>query len=162
MGHPKHQRKKSSRPRRPYDKERIEREKKIIKEFGLRRKQEIRKAESILRNFRRRARSLQAKPDEEKEKILFEKLEKLGLIDNKKLEDVLEIQLHDILSRRLQTIVHKKGLANTISQARQRIVHGHVMIFGRRMNYPGAYVTKEDENNITVDEKVKKLIISGE
>ena len=41
MGHPKKQKKKYERPRKPYDKVRIEKEKNILHEFGLRRKKEI-------------------------------------------------------------------------------------------------------------------------
>ncbi len=159
MGHPKKQRRKYSRPKRPYNKERIELEKKIMKEFGLRRKKEIWRAEEILRNFRRRARDLQARPDERKKKMLFEKLERMGLVDkNAKLEDVLEISLNDILSRRLQTIVYKKGLANTIKQARQFIVHGKVFVNGRKHPFPGTFINREDEESIMLDEKMKKLV----
>ena len=40
MGHPKKQRKKYENPKKPFDKARIETEKKIKKDFGLRRKHE--------------------------------------------------------------------------------------------------------------------------
>jgi small subunit ribosomal protein S4 len=56
MGHPKKSRRMYERPKRPYDKERISREKKLLNEFGLRRKSEIWRAESVLRDYRRRAR----------------------------------------------------------------------------------------------------------
>ncbi len=147
MGHPKKQRKKSSKPFRPYDKERIEREKRIMKEFGIRRKQELRRAEALLRDFRRRARKLQAVSDEKKKQALFEKLSIMGLSSGS-LEDILEIRLEHILSRRLQTVVYKKGLARTPKHARQLIVHGHVAIAGRRSRWPGYLVTVSEENEI--------------
>ncbi|MFC2142901.1 30S ribosomal protein S4 [Candidatus Aenigmatarchaeota archaeon] len=155
MGHPKKHRRKTSNPFRPYDKERIQREKTIMKEFGLRRKKEIRKAESILRNFRRRARRLQASKDENKEKALFDKLHKMGLVKpSAKLEEVLEINVEDILSRRLQTVIYKKGLANTVSQARQTITHGHICIDDRRVKWPGVMVTVDLENKIELNKKM--------
>src|SRR3989338_1726955 len=104
MGQPKKKRKQVKRPKRPYDKERFVKEEKIMKEFGLRRKRELWKAESLLRNFRRRARELLANPDEKKQKELFERLKKMGFAAEK-LDDVLLLKLENILSRRLQTVV---------------------------------------------------------
>ena len=49
------------------------------------------------------------------------------------------------MKRRLQTIVYEKGLARTIYQARQFIVHGHIAIAGRRVTSPGYLVSKEEE-----------------
>ena len=53
-----------------------------------------------------------------------------------------------MLERRLQTIVWKKGLARTIYQARQLIVHGHIAIAGRRVTSPGYLVSREEEDRI--------------
>ena len=53
-----------------------------MKKFGLRRKREIWKAESILRNFRRRAREIAASGKKEEEKILLEKLNRVGLLES--------------------------------------------------------------------------------
>ena len=113
----------------------------------MRRKQELRRAEATLRNFRRRARKLQALKDIEKERAIFEKLAVMGLASDK-LEDILELKLEHILSRRLQTIVHKKGFANTIKHARQKIVHGHITISGRVVRWPGFLVSVAQESEI--------------
>jgi len=142
-------RKKLKRPRRPYDKERIERELQLLKKYGLRRKREIWNVEEILRKFRRRARRIAAEKDEEKKKILMEKLVKMGLLDKKStLDDVLSLTVEDILDRRLQTIVLKKGLANTPKQARQFITHGHVAVGSRRVVYPGFLIPKNMEKDV--------------
>ena len=147
MGSPK--RKKFERPKRPWDKKRIEMESELIKEYGLRRKREIWRAESILRNFRRRARELSARRDEAKEKELLEKLNKLGLIKkNSNLDDVLGLSVKDILNRRLQTLLVKRGLANTMKQSRQYIVHGHIEIDGRKMKWPSCLVPLDKEDKI--------------
>ena len=147
--------KKYKKPRKPWDKERIEREKVLMKTFGLRRKREIWKAESILRSFRRRARDLAAKRDKKQEKILLDKLYRLGLLDkNANLDDVLSLTVEDILERRLQTQVFRKKLANTPKHARQLITHGHVMVDGRRTVYPSFMVSRDLENKISVSENL--------
>jgi len=105
----------------------------------------------MLRSFRRRARELQAQHDEDKEKYLLGKLIKLGLInENEGIEKILDLKVEDILNRRLQTIVHKKGFASTSLYARQKIVHKHVTINGIKINKPGFMVPKELEHAISV------------
>src|SRR3990167_7080624 len=96
MGHPKQHTRKYATPVKPFDKERIEKEKGILTSYGLRRKKELWRAESILRNLRRRARSLQAAPDKVKEQELFAKVGILG-ISIKTLDEVLGISLEQIL-----------------------------------------------------------------
>lgn len=149
-------RKKYEKPTKPWDKARIEREKQLLKNFGLRRKREIWRAEALLRKYRRLARELIAKKDKEKEKIIIQKLRRFGILDKgTTLDDILGLTVEDILKRRLQTIVFEKGFANTIKQARQLIVHGHVMINGRKIVYPSYLVPKEEEDKI----QVKKLVM---
>lgn len=139
---------------KPYDKSRLEREKAVKDNFGIRRKKEIWRAESILRNFRQRARALQANRNEKDEAILLETMRNIGIkCDN--LENVLEVSLDDILSRRLQTIVHKKGFAGTMKQSRQFVVHGHVMVGGRKVMHPSYIVSGDEYDNITMDQKMK-------
>jgi len=158
----KRSRKKYETPRRPWDKERIEREKELMKKYGLRRKREIWRAEAILRKYRRMARDLIAKKDKEREKVLIQKLERMGILNgNATLDDVLSLTVEDILERRLQTQVFKKGLANTIKQARQLIVHGHIFINGRKIVYPSYLVSKEEEDKIQLSPKIK-LKVKGE
>lgn len=157
MGDPKKQRKKYDTPKKPYDRTRIEEEKKVKKDFGLRRKKEIWRAESVLRNFRRRARRLQAQEDEEKSKELFKKMADMG-ISCANLEEVLEVKLENILARRLQTVLHKKGIAHTPKHARQLIVHGHVLVDGRKVMWPSFIVGKDMEDKISVTPKMSKVL----
>ena len=144
--------KKYETPKKPWDKARIEEEKKLMKKYGLRRKREIWRAEAILRKYRRMARDLNATKNEEKTKQLIEKLYKLGILKSKDatLDDVLGLTVEDILERRLQTIVYRKGFANTPKQARQFIVHGHVFIKGRRVVFPSYLVPRDEEDKIEV------------
>ncbi len=147
-------RKKYEKPRKVWDKERIEEEEKIMKEYGLKRKKELWRCEAILRKYRRIARELVGKKDEEKEKVLIQKLSKLGVLkENATLDDVLSLTVRDILERRLQTIVFRKGLCNSIKQARQLITHGHIKINGRKIVYPSYLVNKDEEDKITCEIK---------
>lgn len=142
-------RRKYEKPRKRWDKERIKEEKELMEKYGLRRKKEIWRAQSILRNFRRRARELLASPDEKAKQELLNKLYRLGLVEkDATLEDVLKLSVEDILERRLQTIVYRKGLAKTLKQARQFIVHGHIAVNGKRLPFPSALVRREWENSI--------------
>ncbi len=142
--------KKFKKPIKPWDKERMGKESILLKTFGLRRKHEIWKAESILRSFRRRARDLATRRDKTQERVLLDKLYKMGLLGkNADLDDVLSLTGENLLERRLQTIVFKKKIANTPKQARQFITHGHIAIEGRRTIYPSFSVTRELENKIS-------------
>ena len=145
----KRSRKKYETPTRPWDKERLGKEKEILKNFGLKTKKEIWRAEGVLRKYRRLGRQLAAQNDKEKEKELVKKLAKLGLLsESANLDDVLGLTLEQLLERRLQTVLFKKGLANTPKQARQFIVHGLVSIDGRKVIFPSYFVGKEDETKI--------------
>jgi small subunit ribosomal protein S4 len=143
-------RNKYKRPRRPWDKTQIKESKKLMEDYGLRRQKEIWIAQNILRGFRERARTLAATKNKEEEKILIDRLAKLGLLKKESgLDDVLALTLKDVLNRRLQTIVLRKGIAKTMKQSRQMIVHGHVFIESRKTTFPSYLVTSEDEGKIT-------------
>lgn len=146
----KRQQKKYEKPLRPWDKTRLETEKKLKKDYGLRRKKEIFRAESILRNYRRIARSLAAKRDKDKEKILLDKLIKMGLITpNASLDNILALGIENILERRLQSLVFRKGLAHSVKQSRQFIIHGHIAVDGKRIRWPSMIVPLSDETKIS-------------
>ena len=152
MGDPRKPRKKWIGPKHPWRKERLMYEMRLVGEYGLRNKRELWIAQTIIRKFRHQARSLLAVPKEIREKVenaLLRRLYQLGLLpENATLDDVLSLSVEDLLERRLQTIVYRKGLARTIYQARQLIVHGHIAIAGRRVTAPGYLVTKDEEDLI--------------
>jgi small subunit ribosomal protein S4 len=144
-------RNKFKKPKRPWDAAQIAENKGLIKEYGLRRKKEIYIAQEILRNFRRRARDLTAIKDKEKEKMLLDKLVKFNLLNKEMgLDDVLALTVNDVLERRLQTIVFRKGLAKTASQARQFIVHGRINVDGRKTVFPSYLVNTGEESKISI------------
>ena len=61
---------------------------------------------------------------------------------------MLGLNVRNVLDRRLQTLLVKKGLALSAKQARQFIVHGHVGVNGQKITVPGYLVNLDDENKI--------------
>jgi small subunit ribosomal protein S4 len=118
----------------------------------MKNKREVWSADAKVENFRTQARLLIGKSDELSEKRkaeLIAYLQRLGIIEpGAKLEDILGMGVRDVLERRLQTLVHKKGIVNTPKDARQRIVHGHISLRGSKTSVPGTLVSKEDEDSI--------------
>jgi len=153
MGDPKKQRKKYDTPRFPWRTDIMQAELKLLGEYGLRNKHELWRQETMLSKFRGTARTLIGETPEERQKMeneLLLRLKKLGVLhETAVLDDVLDLTIEDILERRFQTIIYRKGLAKTIQQARQLITHGHTMIENQRITTPGYLVTKPQENQIT-------------
>ena len=152
MGDPKKQRKKYSKPSHPWQKERILEEKEMLKAYGLRRKNEIWKMNSILKNFSSQAKRLiteKTRQVELERNQLLKKLNTLGILDkNAKIADALSITLNGLMERRLQTLVYRKNLARSIKQARQFIIHKHVMIGDKTITVPSYLVSVEEESLI--------------
>ena len=152
MGDPKKQRKKYDTPRYRWRKDILQEELKLLGQYGLRNKHELWHLKTTLSKTRGIARSLISKTPEERTKMENEqliKLKKLGILqDTAVLDNVLDLTIEDLLERRLQTIVFRKGLARTVYQSRQLITHGHITINGRRVTIPGYIVPKADEPNV--------------
>ena len=155
MGDIKRKRKLYKRPRKPFELERIQGENKIAEKYGLKNKREIWKANSMVSKLRNRAKELIPKPQEEKDKF-FEKLRKEGYIITN-ISDVLALKTEDLLDKRLQTFVLKKGLANTTKQARQLIAHKYILVDGKMVNSPSFHITKDLENKIELKEGKRKV-----
>ncbi len=148
MGDPRRLRNKYTRPKRLWDEDRISHDKELKGEYGLKNSGEVWKSLDELRKYRREARRLLSLTEEERagdtEKILT-KLARLGIMKEGNLEDILALSVKQVLERRLQTIVMRKGLARTMKQARQLITHGFISIKGRKINVPSYLVTREEE-----------------
>ena len=164
MGDPKNPRRVWRKPKRPFNYELKMEELKTLGTFGLKTKRELWKAHTELSRVRKQARSLLAlrqEVREEKEPVLMKSLTKIGLVEeNSTLDDVLNLQVTDLLSRRLQTIVLKKFAFRTPYQARQAVVHGHIIIGNRIVNIPSYIVKTEEEKNIRIapDSSLKELL----
>ena len=159
MGDPKFSRRSYDTPSHPWQGERIKAEVVLVNQYGLKNKTEVWKAQTILRNFRGQSRELQARlrGGEAQAKVeseaLIAKCGRMGLLpmEGATLNDILTLNEENILARRLQTIVFEKGMASTVGQARQMIVHGHIFMNGHRVTVPGYIVTRKEESSIMYD-----------
>lgn len=145
-----------SRPKRPFEKIRIIEEEKIKKEYGLKNKKEIWKAEAKIKSMREKAKKMISK-DHEEQKRLFNQLKKIG-INVESIGDILALDKKDYLEQRLQTILVKKKIATTMKQARQLITHKKIMIDGKIINIPSYIVPVELRGKISIKEKMNKRI----
>jgi small subunit ribosomal protein S4 len=164
MGDPKLPRRMWKKPKQPLNYDLKMEELKTLGTFGLKTKRELWKARTELSRVRHQARSLLALSKENrefKEPILMKSLSKIGLVENDStLDDVLNLKVTDLLSRRLQTVVFKKLFFKTPYQARQAVVHGHIMIDDRVVTIP-SYVLKVDEESkvhLTPESNLKNFI----
>jgi len=152
MGDPKYPRKVWRKPKRPLNYELKMDELQTLGTFGLRTKRELWKAHTELSRVRQQARSLLALTQEaraEKEPILLKSLSRIGLVsENASLDDVLNLKPTDLLARRLQTIVSTKLGFKTPYQARQAVIHGHIMVGDRKVDIPSYTVTVEEEDSV--------------
>ncbi len=152
MGDPKYPRRAWRKPKRPLNYDLKMSELETLGTFGLRTKRELWKAHTELSRVRHQARSLLALRQEvriEKEPILMRSLAKIGLVSqDATLDDVLNLNVKDLLARRLQTIVTKKLGFKTPYQARQAVVHGHIMVGERRVDIPSYTVTISEEDSV--------------
>ena len=152
MGDPKTPRRIWKKPKRPLNYDLMMDELKTLGTFGLKTKRELWKTQTELSRVRFQARSILALRQEEreiKEPILIQSLSKIGLVDqNSTLDDVLNLQVTDLLSRRLQTMAQSRLYFKTPYQARQAIVHGHIMIGDSVVTIPSYIVKTEEEAKI--------------
>lgn len=156
MGDPKRPRKKYETPFKPWDKALLEEELRLVGKYGLRNKRELRRFTAELKRIRDLARKSFGMPEEERNRIisqLVSKLYRMGVIDNPNAtaDDILKLTVEDLLKRRLQTIVYEKGLAKTIHQARQLIVHGHIVIGDRVVDRPNKIVYRDEEDLVRIN-----------
>jgi len=154
MGDIKRKKNKFKRPRKMFDSARIQDENKIVLEYGLKNKKEIWKAESEVSKIRKRAKMLIPKTDEDR-KAFFGKLNRLGL-KVRNTADALALTKKDLLERRIQTIVFRKGIIGTAKGARQAIVHKKISVDGKIVNIPSFWINSSMENKITFVNKVGK------
>jgi small subunit ribosomal protein S4 len=150
----KKQSKKYSRPRKPFDKVRIEEENVLREKYGLKNKKEIWKADASIGRIRNLAKQLITKPDEEKQAFV-ERLQLKGF-NVESIADALALNKEDWLKRRLQTIVFTKKLTTTPKQSRQFVTHKHVSIGNQVVNIPSYQVSLEEEPLVKLDIVLKK------
>lgn len=152
MGDPKKARKQYSRPRSPWRADQLAQELYLLGTFGLRNKRELWKSQTQLSSVRKQARTLLAATEVvrlREEKKLLDSLRRKGLIgEAATLDDILSLTVEDVLARRLQSMVFKKGMALSPLHSRQLIVHGHVAVGRRVITVPGYEVGAGEEGQV--------------
>lgn len=150
----KKEHKKYSKPKQPFNKERLIEEEEIKKEFGLKNKKEIWRSDSRIKAIKERAKKL-ISANKEEQKLLFSRLKKIGLVVDS-IADVLSLDKTDYLKRRLQTIILMKKMATTSKGARQLITHKKVVVGGNVVDSPSYIVPVELEDKISLKTKTLK------
>jgi len=153
MGDIKKFKKKYDTPMHPWNKSRIGEERTLTKQYGLTNKKQLWKMSSLLSRQKDRAKLLIAQQgtqsDLERDQLLS-RTTKLGLIKaGATFDDILGLSLHSVMNRRLDTLLVKKHLARTPKQARQMIIHRHVLVGGKMVTSPSFLVSVQDEGAIT-------------
>ena len=142
-------------PRRPFERERIDREMKLCGQYGLRCKREIWRVNLTLSKMRRTARLLLTLPEGHPRRQLegsaiMRRCHDLGFLDaaKDKLDYVLSLTVPDILERRLQTVVFKIGLAKSVHHARVLIQQRHISVAKQIVTIPSFIVRNSSERHI--------------
>jgi small subunit ribosomal protein S4 len=150
MGDPRKPKNVFKKPRRNWSADQLMQELQTVGTYGLRNKRELWKAQTELSRIRKQARALLALPHEVrlgKETELLKSLNRIGLVsDGATPDDVLNLKVEDLLERRLQSVVMRKKFKSPY-QARQAVVHGHVVINDRIVSIPG-YIVRRDEEPV--------------
>ncbi|MDG6913840.1 MAG: 30S ribosomal protein S4 [Nitrososphaerota archaeon] len=162
MGDPKKSRKQYNRPRSPWRADQLAQELYLLGTFGLRNKRELWKAQTQLSGVRKQARTLLAATQvvrQREEKKLLDSLRRKGLVgEGATLDDILSLTVEDMLARRLQTMVFKKGMALSPLHSRQLIVHGHIAVGGRIITIPGYEVGGIEEGTVALTGDAAKAV----
>ena len=156
MGDPRQIRRKYNTPKHPWQEERLEKEKDILGDYSLKNKKEIWKMQAVLKRYTNQAKKLaniRTEQSRKEKEQLISKLFKMGMMKkDADIDDVLGLTIQNILDRRLQTLVYKLNMANTMKQARQFIVHGHIFVGSNKISIPSYLVPANEEPHIKFKE----------
>lgn len=152
MGDPRKPRKTFQTPRHPWRKDQLEEELHLVGDYGLRNKKELRRHETDLSQIRGIARTLLGEEEEKRgplERQYLTSLARQGILpETAAVDNILDLNVKDLMERRLQTVVFRSGLAKSIYQARQFVIHGHVSVAGEIVTVPSYIVRKDQESRI--------------
>jgi small subunit ribosomal protein S4 len=152
MGDPRKPRKAFQTPRHPWRKDQLEEELHLVGDYGLRNKHELRRHETNLSEIRGIARTLLGAEEQQRaqlERQYLTSLARQGILpESATVDNILDLNVKDLMERRLQTIVYRSGLAKSIHQARQFVVHGHVSVAGDIVSVPSYVVRRDQESRI--------------
>jgi len=144
-------------PRRPYEKERLDEELKLVGEYGLRNKKEVWRVKYTLARIRKAARYLLTLDERDPRRIfegnaIIRRLARIGALEEskQKLDYVLGLKVSDLLERRLQTQVYKLSLAKSIHHARVLIKQRHIRVGKQIVDVPSFVVRNDSQKYIDI------------
>jgi len=143
------------KPKRAFEKERLDSEMKVVGEYGLKNKREVWRVNYALAKIRTAARHLLTLDEKSQARIfqgeaLLRRMTRLGLLgeNERKLDFVLGLTSAKIMERRLQTKVFQLHLAKSIHHARTLIRQRHIRVGSRICDIPSFLVRLDSEKHI--------------
>ncbi|KAL7721460.1 Small ribosomal subunit protein uS4 [Entamoeba marina] len=137
-------------PKVPFERERFDSELKLAGQFGLRCKREIQRVHFMLGHIRTVAKIMLMKDAKDQRRILegnalMRRLHNLGFLpkEQNKLEFVLALKDENLLERRLQTVVLRKGLAKSIHHARI-LIRSKMIRVGKQIVDSPSFIVRVD------------------
>jgi small subunit ribosomal protein S9e len=145
----------SKTPKKPFDKDRLINELKIVGAYGLKNKREMWRVQYTLAKLRKAARQLLTLQEGDPTRIfegdaLIRRIVKLGLLkeNERKLDYVLGLTVNQFMERRLQTLVAQRKIATSVHHARVLIRQRHISVGKQLVDIPSFMVRVSSEQHI--------------
>jgi len=150
-------RKTSKTPRKPFDRDRLLAELKLVGSYGLRCKREVWRVQLVLAKLRKAARELMTLDETDQRRIfegdaLIRRIVKLGLLkeSERKLDYILGLTVNQFLERRLQTLVAQRNIGKSVHHARVLIRQRQIAVGKQLVNIPSFMVRVSSEQHIQI------------
>ena len=143
------------RPKKPFEKERLDEELNSVGKYGLQNKREYLTAQYALAKIRKAARVLLTLEKGDGRRVfegeaLLKRMIRLGVLkpEEGSLDFVLGLKTEQLLDRRLQTVVFKRHMANSVHHARILIHQRHIAVGKQLVNIPSFLVRVASEPHV--------------